>query len=420
MIRTTKHTTKFSNTGKKTKYNEFIDEYRRVAALYMTFLWNNPITYEKYSFDIQNKNVNIPSMMSNPFIEEMMGGIETTLSARARKSCLTQTLGVIKSVTRKLQKQQAIYVKYNNIHAKKKIDEFILAEPNTQNLNPELDSNCSEFIERTEGEFNAFVHLKSLGKYFGEISIPVKFHRRSKKYLNWIRKSGILLSNKSLDIRWETETPTLRDGGSTIGADQGLKSVITLSNGWSPPTHNPHGRSLDGITLDLSRSKKGSRRFVRKQKERENFINWSINQLNLDGIGQINFEDIVNINYKKKSSRFMSHWTNTLIRDKLLSYCEEHGVRVVSQSAAYRSQRCSGCGLVLKSNRRGKQYCCKRCGLEIDADLNAALNHECELPILTFDMGRVLNSRKGFYWISEGIYLLTGEEFTVPLAKNEH
>jgi len=41
---------------------------------------------------------------------------------------------------------------------------------------------------------------------------------------------------------------------------------------------------------------------------------------------------------------------------------------------AYTSQTCSNCGELDKSNRKGEIYKCKGCGLEIDADLNAAIN----------------------------------------------
>lgn len=40
----------------------------------------------------------------------------------------------------------------------------------------------------------------------------------------------------------------------------------------------------------------------------------------------------------------------------------------------YTSQTCSGCGVVDKSQRKKRRYDCRRCGLSIDADHNAAIN----------------------------------------------
>jgi transposase len=186
-----------------------------------------------------------------------------------------------------------------------------------------------------------------------------------------------------------------------------------------PPKTNSHGKSLDSIMLSLSKCKKGSKRFSRKQDERKNFINWSINQLNFNEVKQINLEKVWNIGFKNKTSRLMSHWTNTLIRDKLKSNCELLGVQVKEQSCTYRSQRCSSCGMVRKSQRKGKLYKCKECGNEIDSDLNAALNHEVELPEIPWELRREERNRKGFYWLESGFFDLNRVEFRVPLTKNK-
>jgi hypothetical protein len=57
------------------------------------------------------------------------------------------------------------------------------------------------------------------------------------------------------------------------------------------------------------------------------------------------------------------------------------------------------------------------CGLKIDADLNAAKNHELNLPNIPFELRRLNLNRKGFYWKPEGFYDLTGAALTVSLSK---
>lgn len=105
--------------------------------------------------------------------------------------------------------------------------------------------------------------------------------------------------------------------------------------------------------------------------------------------------------------------------------CDEpYGVLVILQDSAYRSQRCSHCGLVRRANRKGKRYTCKGCGHSIDADINAAKNHEQDLYYLGWVLRRFikdakLNLGQGFYWRENGIFSITGEELTVPLATNE-
>ena len=71
-----------------------------------------------------------------------------------------------------------------------------------------------------------------------------------------------------------------------------------------------------------------------------------------------------------------------------------------------------------KGNRKGKIYSCG-CGLEIDSDLNAALNHEAILPDIPDGLRREKRNVKGFYWMESGFLDLNREEFAVPLTKNE-
>lgn len=61
----------------------------------------------------------------------------------------------------------------------------------------------------------------------------------------------------------------------------------------------------------------------------------------------------------------------------------------------------------------------KDCGLEIDSDLNAALNHEQNLPDVPWELRREQRNRKGFYWLESGFFDLNRVQFTVELIKNK-
>jgi len=91
-----------------------------------------------------------------------------------------------------------------------------------------------------------------------------------------------------------------------------------------------------------------------------------------------------------------------------------NGVRLVEQSATYRSQRCSGCGWTQKSNRKGKEFICHVCGECHDADINGALNHEADLYQLPFGLSQQKLNRSGFYWLESGIFDFAGQAITVP------
>ena len=115
------------------------------------------------------------------------------------------------------------------------------------------------------------------------------------------------------------------------------------------------------------------------------------------------------IRRNRRSSRFLSHWTYPLIKQKLTSISETEGFRIVEVDSQYRSQRCSNCGWVRKANRRQKLFSCNRCNFVSDADLNASLNLRLDL----FEIPKKVRLRKlnrdGFYWNSEGLFLVNQE-----------
>jgi transposase len=427
MIRASKHTTKFSNTNKTNLLNLFLKEYHRVIQIYIDSIWDLEDYHWKYKdkeciFNIKTKQYSCPSSLMAKDIS-----IETSLSARALKCCSNQALGIVKAVLEKPKRRQYVYQKLlkegkDTTKIEKKIKEQKITKPEIKNIKAELNSICCDFIEKKDGEFDGFLQLKSIGKSFSKIRIPIKFHEQSNKWKsNGKIMSSFLISDKVIEIRWNNETPELKEQGTILGADQGYKTVITLSNEIITPKEDKHGHSLESILEKMSRKKKGSKTFAKAQEHRKNFINWEINQLNLNEIKTINLEKIINIRYRKRSSRLMSHWTNTLIRDKLTRYCEEAGVQVVLQSATYRSQRCFNCGWVQKKNRKSgsKEFHCKHCGHHSDADLNAAKNHSIKLPDVPSSLRRLKMNKKGFFWNPDGFKMATGEEIAVPLSQEK-
>ena len=53
---------------------------------------------------------------------------------------------------------------------------------------------------------------------------------------------------------------------------------------------------------------------------------------------------------------------------------EEAGKKVVKVNPAYTSQICSGCGYMVKKELSVRRHKCPNCGLDIDRDVNAAIN----------------------------------------------
>jgi transposase len=419
-IRTSIHTTKYTNAQKKGEYQQFREEYRRVAQVYLDYLWENPtVWHDKNSIHYFNPKINTkldrPTMLSNIWLNHETQ-LETHLTARALKCCLTQVLGIIGASVEKASKRQFVINKRRSkskcIHPKLRENtrDNKPVKPNISKINLELNSICCNFQEEKDGEFDGFLQISSFTKTKKIIRIPIKYTKVSNKWKQkGTLKKSFLLCESGICMRWECNGE-IKDHGITVGGDQGFKDVLTLSDKQVTPKKCLHGHSCESIIDTLDRRKKGGKGFRRGKIHLKNFVNWSVNRINFFGIRQLNQEEVRGL----QGFGRMKHWSNPMIMGKIRSRCQEEEVLLNPQSCTYRSQRCSSCGLVLKSNRCGKEYICENCGLIIDADYNASLNHQQCIPDATASLRKLGLNRSGFFWKETGFFKPNGEEITVP------
>jgi len=401
MFSSTRHHIKDLNIVKTSVYQEFLEDYSDYVKSVVEYVWSNGYG----DFSIEKENLSLPR-----FLDYNKIPIESPLSARAKSSAMSQVSGIIRAAIEK-QRRRLWVQKNRNTNVKS----VRFAKPNLGFVRANLSSKCCDFkLDDGNGKFYGFLRLRSIGKKYGSILIPIIKHPRGSGKL----QSGFLCSKKNIQLVWDKETNPIERGSKKIGIDQGLKTVASLSDGQQTPSTCPHGHSLDVILDKVSRRKKGSKGFKRAIDHRKNFVNFSINQLNFQGVKEVRLEKVTNIRYKKRSSRKMSHWSNPEIRDKIKRRCEELEVPVVEQSCAYRSQRCNQCGQVRKANRKGQEYSCKNCGYSSDADVNAAKNHELDLPdVPRAFLGQKMNLGNGFFWKPKGFFSFDGAELRVPHSR---
>lgn len=422
MIRSTKHYLNHKSkdrsvcrAGKRQIVSEFLAAYREAVQIAIDYIWSNVFTSKngEIAWDISSDKLNIPLYLSYKNI------VHPKLSARAKSAALEQAIGIIKG--RVAIRKNTLWVIAERQkkgqpteYFEKKLEKLQLTKPVVSDkLQAELSQKQIE-IRETKGRFDLFVKLHGTG--FPIVKIPVKNNIRDNKWLffNGKRLAGVSLSEDYLQIRYEIPDKPKKNTGKTVGGDTGLKTVLTLSDGQTTPKTDNHGHSLDSICHKIERKKKGSNAFKKAQDHRKNFVNWSINQLNWNGIAQLNLEQIVDLGRGRRQSRYMQAFCNPLIQDKTSRVLEEVGVQLNLQSSPYRSKRCSGCGIVRGANRKGKNYKCRNCGIEIDADLNAAKNHEASLPEIKLSSRWFLSKQKVFFWQPEGLFDEAGQELRVP------
>jgi len=400
MIRSSKHSLSFSNKKKQIDICSLVKEYRLLVQSIIDYIWENGYK----DFCIQKNKLNLLSFVDSTFLKKF----DSIFTERLKQCAAKQALGIISAAIENRRKQlyklkQLQKGNLNTKYLQRKISLFQLVKPNTSNINLELDSRFVDFEFENQKEFICFIRLTSFQKG-KSIKIPVKY---SPIFDKWNEagtlKKSIRLSPNNITLIFEVHEPEKKENGKIIGCDQGIVDVITLSEKQTVPLYQ--GKySLSDVQKRLSRKKKGSKAFKRSQEFRKNLINWSINQLNFSNIKELRLEKLHNVGKGKKKSRFMSHWTYTLINNKLIRLSEEKGFLIRIMPNEFRSQRCSECGWVRKANRKGKTFTCNKCGITIDADLNAASNLELDLFEIPFWVRSMKINIEGFYWKTNGLF----------------
>ena len=204
----------------------------------------------------------------------------------------------------------------------------------------------------------------------------------------------------SYEIEQE-QAPWPRKGLEAVGIDMGVNKRATFSTGERVPPVRADRQREKRLQRKLSRAKKGSKGY-RKKKDtlaREEHRN-SIRNRNathrlttgvVRGFGFIAVEDLPIQNMTRSASgtmeepgkgvaqkrglnRSILEQTWGVILAQLTYKAAWAGREVVRVAPHHTSQRCSACGVVDGSQRKGELYACRKCGLRIDADVNAAVN----------------------------------------------
>ena len=432
LIRTAQHSTKFANPGKLDTLRVFLNEYQQAVRFYVDHLWDVGTSWvsnkgDNKVLDISNDKFDIP-----PFISTTNLYLDLpSLSAKMHKSASGQAIGIVSSVVARIRRTSfrlSVAIATGNVskaaELQLKLDKLKRAKPDANIRHANLDSNTVDFITSNRDgvefkQFDGFLRIVSMSKTLGYIEIPIKFHRHTNnlKKRGYRRKTTWVVRIDSVCSTWERPVEPIKASGHKVGADQGVKTCLTLSDGQVTGIC-PHGHTLESIMHKVTRCQRGSKGFARAQKHRANHINFAVKQLNMSDINEIGFERVHNIRHGKNTSKLLKAWTYTIIKTAIVRRCDEAGVQFSEQSSIYRSQRCSSCGFVHKKSRKGKDFTCTACGHHLDADLNGAINHEIDLPDIPFSLMSMKLNISGFYWLKTGMFDVHGEEITIPQQQN--
>jgi transposase len=229
-------------------------------------------------------------------------------------------------------------------------------------------------VEDGEGTFDLVVKISSLvpGK---RITIPTRHTAMTRKWLacgEFIQ--GCSLSEDRLTLWVDIQDQEPRTTGSKIGVDLGMNKLISDSDG------NHYGREFKAIRDKLARRQPGSKGRLRASRERENYINRTINLLPwccMMLVGVEALHDMKRGKSRKRGKTFrkaVAPWIYRRVLDRIGHKAQENRVRLLAVPPAYTSQKCPACGRCDPLNRHGENFCCVECGHAADADTVGATN----------------------------------------------
>ena len=352
MIRKSTINLKYVNPGKLKKIRSFLSSYTTCVNQFIDLLWS-----------IQR--------FKGTFVERaLLDQIETILFFTAKQSAAQMALHMVKSQRKKHRK----------------------TKPHFLGKSFELDQRFICFPE-ISNSFDCWVRLRRIG--LGKaIYLPSRKHKQFLKFSNagWTLKNCGRLRVKDdglyLDVFFHKASPILKVNGDIVGLDIGYKKLAVLSDG------QVVGKELENKIAKIARKKQGSKAFKKALRERDDYINHEVKNIDLSNIKTLVVEDLKNVKHKSKGkirkefNNKLQRWTYPYLLNRLEQTCGVVGVQYHKVNPAYTSQTCANCGDIHKENRVGEVFKCVACGHIADADANASKNilnrflqQECSDPV---------------------------------------
>jgi len=391
-VRSARISTKLFNKGKKQALNNLYENCKKLTQDYINIIWDS--------------GVSIRSTFSDK--EEYDLVVAKWATVRLKQTCCQKAKGIIKGVKAKQKKRLFIYdklVEENDIVNANKlklvIDKVKMSRPELKNysldLNEQfvrLDNINTKRMKLRKTKHKDWIHLSSIGN---RKSYNLPFIR-TKIYNKWLNKKDSIRS-KFIQIVENGQIKLVfkilrakKIKGNVEGCDIGLNNVWSLSNKSQAPNANTLNQSLNTIIRSMCLRTRGGVGIKKRREHRHNFINWSINQMDLSNVRKIKLEDI---NISTGNNLFLNYWSYRQILNKIEHLCEENDVDVEYINPHKTSQRCFSCGYTHENNRKGKLFDCIKCENKDDADTNASYN------ILHLKRGKKINGTSvngGFYY----------------------
>lgn len=241
---------------------------------------------------------------------------------------------------------------------------------------------------------------------FDKMVIPVKYSDYHKKKLKdkVFNSTFTLKLNKYERIEiiaaYNIESKTIETQSvNPVGIDIGLNKLITTSDGEIIEQNHKIVRRLKNLVKKQS-NRDTLQAYLKKKYNDDSFElpfknytkmqNRLIRYITCDNRHKVKkfleshitdhiiIEDL-DISYSCTKSREVNFLLKRMhiqqVKNYLVKYAKDLGIKVTEVNAAYTSQQCSNCGHTSKKNRKTQEkFSCVKCGFEANADWNASVN----------------------------------------------
>jgi IS605 OrfB family transposase len=175
---------------------------------------------------------------------------------------------------------------------------------------------------------------------------------------------------------------------TVLGIDLGVNSLAVSSTGrfWQGDDYDHWIQEFEKRRVEMQqRGTQAAHNALlrlgkREEPWRKQYIHAVANELVTEaaehGCDIIVFEDLTDIRERLPQAKWHHVWAFRRLFEYVSYKALERGVSVEQVEPNHTSQRCSrtDCGFTHDDNRHGEQFCCQKCGYEVNADYNAAKN----------------------------------------------
>lgn len=384
MQRPSQHTLKFATEQKKSKLDDFFNEFERVVNAFVDLWWD--------------RDERLPSKFNSSHYSEvdswMMGkamkcaGNEAMrllrISRDKEKNILTNTYKRVYSKGKKRGKTWDLITQRRTQWQKGKKFRHRTKKPEFRGNEILLNSDLIKVQEpKRATEFDMWINI---GSVFGN-RYSLKLPTLKTNRFNEFRKNGfdvassvkLWRSQKGIYyaiLTMKKDTPEPNQRGKEVGIDIGINKMMSTSEG------EFYGTELKQKIEKLHRRQHGSKNWNQTIEEIKEYIGEQVNKFDFQNTSVIVLEDLNGITIgtkqkgkmSKKGRKIVAHWNKRLLTQRIQDRCEENRVHLAFVPPQDTSRICSECGAIHAESRIGELYKCVECGFVIDADTNGSIN----------------------------------------------